>query len=314
LRLCLNCLQADARDMAFCPSCGGEAIATVAGDGGITTIPAGVGLPCQHCFQTARELAFRRYRRVTAYILGASVHDIAGYFCSDCRHRLFAARQGVTLLLGWWGILAMLVYNPWAILVNFAALFRPPASPIEWGALAADDLRAAAEEEEALDDLYASLPTWFTELSEEEIGLVLADIDYYAALEVSDSADAQEIKAAYRRLAKRYHPDSAEHGGDDNKMRALNTAYGVLSDDRLRYAYDHAPGVRERLADLDHSYATSGGTESASWDQEVPRRYICDRCGEVLDSLDDGRVHVDLFHPEIHALHSEQLLTEEKAQ
>jgi molecular chaperone DnaJ len=67
------------------------------------------------------------------------------------------------------------------------------------------------------------------------------DKDYYAELGVSSSASADEVKKAYRKLARDNHPDT--HAGDatkENKFKAVSEAYGVLSDPDKRKQYDEA--------------------------------------------------------------------------
>lgn len=59
--------------------------------------------------------------------------------------------------------------------------------------------------------------------------------DYYSILGVSRTADADEIKKAYRKLARMHHPDA---GGDEAKFKEINEAYEVLSDDKKRKMYD----------------------------------------------------------------------------
>lgn len=59
--------------------------------------------------------------------------------------------------------------------------------------------------------------------------------DYYKILGVSRTADADEIKKAYRKLARKHHPDA---GGDEAKFKEINEAYEVLSDEKKRKMYD----------------------------------------------------------------------------
>ena len=64
---------------------------------------------------------------------------------------------------------------------------------------------------------------------------------HYEALGVSTSASAEEIKRAYRRMARRHHPDVA--GSDDAVMQRLNQAWAVLGDPAQRIAYDRTLGI-----------------------------------------------------------------------
>jgi hypothetical protein len=67
--------------------------------------------------------------------------------------------------------------------------------------------------------------------------------DYYATLEVMPDADDEEIRQAFRRLARLYHPDVAGTG-DLARMQQVNAAYKVLSDPPRRAAYDQTRGPR----------------------------------------------------------------------
>lgn len=91
----------------------------------------------------------------------------------------------------------------------------------------------------------------------------MAKKDYYQILGVKKDAKADEIKKAYRRLARKHHPDV--NPGDkaaEDKFKDVQEAYDILSDDKKRKVFDRFGYYADNL-DPDSSFATgaaSGGT------------------------------------------------------
>lgn len=70
--------------------------------------------------------------------------------------------------------------------------------------------------------------------------------DYYALLGLDRKCTTAQIRAAYRSLVKQHHPDvSGGHDHSAGRIRELNEAYAVLSDDEKRRAYDQSPAAAE---------------------------------------------------------------------
>ena len=70
--------------------------------------------------------------------------------------------------------------------------------------------------------------------------------DYYDILGVEPGAAEAELKTAYRRMARKYHPDVSKEPGAEEKFKAVNEAYEALRDPQKRAAYDRlrAQGYR----------------------------------------------------------------------
>jgi molecular chaperone DnaJ len=66
----------------------------------------------------------------------------------------------------------------------------------------------------------------------------MAQRDYYEILGVPRNASADELKAAFRSLARKYHPDVNKTTGAEEKFKEINEAYAVLSDPEKRATYD----------------------------------------------------------------------------
>lgn len=93
-------------------------------------------------------------------------------------------------------------------------------------------------------------------------------VDYYKALGVSEKATADEIKKAYRKAAKAYHPDST--GGDktkESRFKDISNAYDVLGDAKKRALYDQIRANGGRMGSMPggfpgggtYTYSTGGG-------------------------------------------------------
>ena len=96
--------------------------------------------------------------------------------------------------------------------------------------------------------------------------------DYYATLGVAKGATADDIKKAFRKLARKYHPDVSKEPDAAQRMSAINEAYTVLSDPEKRAAYD-ALGRRPQgqefrpPPDWDAGFEFSGGEFAAGEDE-----------------------------------------------
>jgi molecular chaperone DnaJ len=120
----------------------------------------------------------------------------------------------------------------------------------------------------------------------------VAEKDYYEILGVKKNAAEDEIKKAYRNLAKKWHPD--KHKGDknaENKFKEISEAYAVLSDKEKREQYDRlgreafGPGGANPFAGFDFSQFMGGGGGRG-------RRTTTRRTGNSFDFTD---IFGDLF-------------------
>jgi curved DNA-binding protein len=88
--------------------------------------------------------------------------------------------------------------------------------------------------------------------------------DYYQALGVARDASVDDVKKAFRKLARKYHPDVSKEPDAEARMKEINEAYAVLSDTEKRAAYDqlgrgYRPGEEFRPPpDWDAGFEFSG--------------------------------------------------------
>lgn len=92
--------------------------------------------------------------------------------------------------------------------------------------------------------------------------------DYYQTLGVEPNANEAEIKAAYRRLARRYHPDVSKEPDAEEKFKAVNEAYEALRDPQKRAAYDQLRARGYRPGDDIHPGGFGNGFGAGGFDFE----------------------------------------------
>jgi molecular chaperone DnaJ len=117
----------------------------------------------------------------------------------------------------------------------------------------------------------------------------MAQRDYYEILGVPKTASAEDLKQAFRNLARKYHPDVSQEANAEERFKEINEAFAVLSDDQKRAAYDrfgHAglngmggPGggftsvdLSEIFGDLFSDFFGGGMGRSSRRSRNVPRR------------------------------------------
>ena len=104
--------------------------------------------------------------------------------------------------------------------------------------------------------------------------------DYYEILGVKRDASANEIKSAYRKLARKFHPDVNKTKEAEEKFKDINEAYEVLSDKNKRQRYDQFghDGLRSQIYRIytDGNHGCAGAFDSSD-DWHLPvRRTIFD--------------------------------------
>lgn len=91
--------------------------------------------------------------------------------------------------------------------------------------------------------------------------------DYYATLGVEPTAGDAEIKTAYRRLARKYHPDVSKEAGAEEKFKAVNEAYEALRDPAKRQAYDQLRAQGYRPGEEFHAPPNFGGGQGFDFEE-----------------------------------------------
>ncbi|MBO0871758.1 MAG: J domain-containing protein [Pseudonocardia sp.] len=111
--------------------------------------------------------------------------------------------------------------------------------------------------------------------------------DFYDALGVSRDASAEDIQRAYRKLARRYHPDVNKDPEAAERFREIGEAYDVLSDPDTRRRYDRfGPRFRQVPEDYDERVA-AGATGAGGGDGRGGRRVYHGDVGDMGFDFDD---------------------------
>ncbi|MBE9047785.1 J domain-containing protein [Pleurocapsales cyanobacterium LEGE 10410] len=93
-------------------------------------------------------------------------------------------------------------------------------------------------------------------------------MNHYQTLQVNPQATQQEIKQSYRRLAKRFHPDSQQETQNCDRIIALNAAYEVLGNSNKRRLYDR----QQQLGQYDDFFVSRQARNAAAQQQYRKQR------------------------------------------
>ena len=126
--------------------------------------------------------------------------------------------------------------------------------------------------------------------------------DYYATLGVTKTASAKELKQAYRKLARKYHPDvNQSDKGAEAKFKEVNEAYEVLGDPEKRKKYDElgANWRQYEQAGGPGGPGPFGGPSGGAWNVNVggqPGGFRTMSADEMREMFGDGDPFSDFFH------------------
>ena len=121
----------------------------------------------------------------------------------------------------------------------------------------------------------------------------MAKRDYYEVLGVSKTASADEIKRAYRKLARQYHPDANKAADASKKFAEVQQAYDVIGDETARKKYDQFGHAAENVGDPSEAFrrAQQGAAGGAYGGGVSPEDFgnMGGQYGDIFDQLFGGR-------------------------
>ncbi len=122
--------------------------------------------------------------------------------------------------------------------------------------------------------------------------------DFYALLGVEPGATAAQIKSAYRKLAKQYHPDLNNSPDAAEKFREITEAYDTLTDPGRRRRYDRLHGTRRTTftGEDEWSRYTRPGTGNGSANGS---RNVSQAASPILKILEETWLEIRRWHPDI---------------
>ena len=112
--------------------------------------------------------------------------------------------------------------------------------------------------------------------------------DYYRILEVTENADEETVKKSFRRLAKKYHPDT--NNGDERAAKLfqeINEAYAVIGDTEKRKTYDEQRRLKK--AGCDSGTSKKKNTAANPFAGFQPRNYKMDFGDMMFDELNKNK-------------------------
>ena len=116
---------------------------------------------------------------------------------------------------------------------------------------------------------------------------------YYEILEISPNASQDVIRAAYKAMCKKYHPDNTQDDGEDEEIKKINEAYSVLIDPATREEYDR------KLADDAHAKAQETSKDDNRKEQPdiavVYERSTANSDEEIAEEVGIGRKFINLL-------------------